>query len=92
MLEIRINNEPLDIPAGFSVEIEDTNPIFNERGSQSIPATVPASAKNERLLGFPSRIDTGRDPNQPEVIAVVSDGAYIRRGIANVTSAGVPKG
>lgn len=45
MLEIRINNEPLDIPAGFSVEIEDTNPIFNERGSQSIPATVPASAK-----------------------------------------------
>ncbi|WP_289299675.1 hypothetical protein [Duncaniella muris] len=92
MLEIRINNEPLDIPAGFSVEIEDTNPIFNERGSQSIPATVPASAKNERLLGFPSRIDTGRDPNQPEVIAVVSDGAYIRRGIANVTSAGRAKG
>ena len=92
MLEIRINNEPLDIPSGFSVELEDTNPIFNERGSQSVPATVPASKTNERLLGFPSRIDTGKDPNRPEGVAVVSDGAYLRRGMVNVTSAGRAEG
>lgn len=92
MLEIRINNEPLDLPVGFSVELEDTNPIFNERGSQSVPATVPASKINERLLAFPSRIDTGVDPNNPELIAVVSDGAYIRRGLVNVTSAGKTEG
>lgn len=92
MLEIRINNEPLDLPAGFSVELEDTNPIFNERGSQSVPATVPATPVNERLLAFPSRIDTGEDPNKPERVAVVSDGAYIRRGMVNVTTAGKAEG
>ena len=81
MLEIRINNEPLDLPAGFSVELEDTNPIFNKRGSQSVPATVPATSMNERLLAFPARIDTGEDPNKPERVAVVSDGAYVRRGM-----------
>lgn len=92
MLEIKIKNEPLDLPTGFSVQLEDTNPIFNERGSQSIPATVPASTINERLLGFPARIDTGSDPNRPEVVAIVSDGAYIRRGMVNVTSAGRAEG
>lgn len=92
MLEIRINNEPLDLPAGFSVELEDTNPIFNERGSQSVPATVPATSMNERLLAFPARIDTGEDPNKPERVAVVSDGAYVRRGMVNVTTAGKAEG
>lgn len=92
MLEIRINNEPLDLPAGFSVELEDTNPIFNERGSQSVPATVPATPVNERLLAFPTRIDAGEDPNQPERVAIVSDGAYVRRGLVNVTTAGVAEG
>lgn len=92
MLEIRINNEPLDLPAGFSVELEDTNPIFNERGSQSVPATVPATPLNERLLAFPARIDTGEDPNKPERVAVVSDGAYVRRGMVNVTTAGKAEG
>lgn len=92
MLEIRVNNEPLDLPAGFSVELEDTNPIFNERGSQSVPATVPATSVNERLLAFPTRIDAGEDPNQPERVAIVSDGAYIRRGLVNVTTAGVAEG
>lgn len=92
MLEIRIDNEALDLPGGFSVELEDTNPIFNERGSQSVPATVPATRVNERLLDFPGRIDTGRDPNRPERVAVVSDGAYVRRGMVNVTSAGRAEG
>lgn len=92
MLEIRINNEPLDLPAGFSVELEDTNPIFNERGSQSVPATVPTTPLNERLLAFPARIDTGEDPNKPERVAVVSDGAYVRRGMVNVTTAGKAEG
>lgn len=92
MLEIRLNNEPLDLPAGFAVEVEDTNPVFNERGSQSWPATVPATPANQRLLGFPARIDAGEDPNRPERVAVVSDGAYIRRGLVNVTSAGMSEG
>ena len=88
MLEIRVKNESLDMPPGFTVGVEDTNPIFNERGSQSIPVTVPATKRNDRLLGFPSRIDTDVAPNHPGQVAVVTDGAYRRRGVVNVTSAG----
>lgn len=92
MFSILINNEPLDLPVEFSADIEDTNPIFNDKGSQSLPLTVPATGRNQRLLGFPARIDTATDPNKPEIVATVVDGAYIRRGKINVTSAGLKDG
>ena len=91
-MEIITKGEPLDLPLGFSIEIEDSNPIYNEYGSQSVPATVPATRRNNRLLSFPARIDTGVDPNNPEYVAAVQDGAYIRRGAMNITEAGKKEG
>lgn len=87
-MEIRIKGEALDLPSGFSVEIEETNPLYNDRGSQSIPATVPYTGRNNRLLDFPGRLDTDIAPNNPERTVLVCDGAYIRRGKLNVTDAG----
>ncbi len=91
-MEITINGEALDLPSGFSIEIEDSNPIYNDRGSQSIPATVPATSRNNRLLSFPARLDTGTAPNFPEQAATVKDGAYIRSGAMNITEAGKKEG
>lgn len=92
MVTIKTEGEALDLPAGFSIAIEDSNPIFNDRGSQSIPATVPATRRNCRLLKAPFRIDTDTDPNLPERKAVVSDGPYTRSGIMNITEAGKREG
>lgn len=92
MIQIKTGGESLDLPAGFSIEIEDTNPIFNERGSQSIPATIPATRRNIALLDAPHRIDSGTDPNDPGREADVVDGAYIRRGTMNITEAGKSEG
>lgn len=92
MIQIKTKGEALDLPAGFSIEIEDSNPIFNDRGSQSIPATVPATRRNIRLLDAPHRIDAGNDPNLPERTAEVIEGAYIRRGAMNITEAGKTEG
>lgn len=92
MIQIKTKGEALDLPSGFSIEIEDSNPIFNDRGSQSIPATVPATRRNIRLLDAPHRIDAGIDPNFPERTAEVMDGAYIRRGTMNIAEAGKAEG
>lgn len=92
MLKIKTGGEAIDLPSGFSIEIEDSNPIFNDRGSQSIPATVPATRRNIRLLGAPHRIDTGFDPNFPEQSAEVVEGPYIRSGVLNITEAGKKEG
>jgi len=92
MIQIKTKGEALDLPSGFSIEIEDSNPIFNDRGSQSIPATVPATRRNIRLLDAPHRLDAGIDPNLPERSAEVMDGAYIRQGTMNITEAGKEEG
>ncbi len=91
-MEIIVDGEVLDLQSDFSIEIEDTNPIYNDRGSQSIPATVPATRRNSLLLGFPQRIDAGSDPNLPERSVEVRDGGYIRSGKLNVTDAGRDEG
>lgn len=92
MIQIRTNGEALDIPSGFSIDIEDTSPIFNDRGSQSIPATVPATRRNIRLLDAPHRIENDMDPNLPQRQAEVIAGSYIRRGVINLTEASRKEG
>lgn len=92
MIEIQTNGQTLDLPDNFSIDIEDSNPIFNDRGSQSIPATVPASRRNIKILDFPTRLETGVEPNNPERVATVFNGPYHRRGTMNITSAGKEDG
>ena len=88
MLQIQIKNTPLDLPQDFAFSVEDTSPIFNDRGSQSLPATVPLSGRNCLLLDAAHRLDAGADPNSPEKTATVIDGPITRRGTLNVTDAG----
>lgn len=92
MIEIQTNGQTLDLPDNFSIDIEDSNPIFNDRGSQSIPATVPASRRNIKILDFPTRLEAGVEPNNPERVATVFNGPYHRRGTMNITSAGKKDG
>lgn len=90
-MEILINGENLDVAKELSIAIEESNPIYNDRGTQSLPITVPLTKRNNRILQFPARIDTGADPNAPQRTARVIDGAYMRSGVVNITEAG-PEG
>lgn len=87
MIKILIKGEALDLPEGFSMAVEDTNPIFNDQGSQSIPATIPPTRRNNRLTGHPGRVDNSDNPNDPERTCIIENGAYQRRGTLNYTSA-----
>ena len=87
MIKILIKGEALDLPEGFSMDVEDTNPIFNDQGSQSIPATIPPTRRNNRLTDYPGRVDNSENPNDPERTCIIENGAYQRRGTLNYTSA-----
>lgn len=91
-MEIRKNGKTLDLGPDFSMQIDDTNPIFNELGSQSVPATVPVTRRNMELMDGIHRTDGGVNPNLPEESVDVIDGAYMRRGTLNVTEAGRKEG
>lgn len=91
-MKIEISGQALDLSDNFGIDIEDSNPIWNEIGSQSVPATVPATPRNCLLLDFPNRVDAGVHPNAPMRTACIKDGAYIRSGKLNITEAGKIEG
>lgn len=75
-----------DLPKDYSIEIEDTSPIYNDRGSQSIAATLPTTKTNIGLVNHINRIDTDQAPIADARVNI-SDGAYHRTGKMNITQA-----
>lgn len=87
MLKIETSKGVLDLGGELSLQVEEKSPVMNERGSQSLPATVPATAHNMLIMGFPHRLDGVEAPMGDDKSCVVSDGVYHRRGIINLVSA-----
>ena len=76
-MALRISNASgtFDLSKDFSTEIEDSSPIYNERGSQSIAATIPGTKNNFRLNGHIQRTDIDSAP--------VADERGRRRGVSS---------
>lgn len=53
-MEIENKRGILDMEPKASLEIEKTNPLFNEQGSASLPFSIKNSPHNNYILGFPS--------------------------------------
>lgn len=85
-LKISIGEEFLDLPRDYSLEWDIISPIFNERGSQTAPLTLPATPHNRRLLCHPGRIDAAirRDVRD----GVFADGVFVRRCKINLVGVG----
>ncbi len=85
-LTISTKKGTYDVPKDFSIEIENLSPIYSEKGSQSISATLPASKHNMEMVGHLHRIDISKAPEK-DVAATIADGIYRRTGKQNITSA-----
>lgn len=84
-LKIANHKGTFDLPSSFSIEIEETSPVYNERGSQSATATLPCSPVNCKLTNHIYRIDNNQAPTQDDRV-VISDSIYQRFGKMNVTA------
>ena len=87
MIRITVAGEDIDLPKGFTLSIEETSPIFNDIGSQSIAVSLPDTLRNRRILGFPRRPDASGSHASTSVGCTVISGAYMRTGILNTDSA-----
>lgn len=92
MVSIEINGTPLDLGEDATIDIDENSPIFNSYGSQSLPLTVPATPANRRALGFPDDPMSATAPNSPRRPALVTCGAFVRRGLVNVDEASLSDG
>lgn len=92
MLKIKTNKGYLDLGGDFTVQIDEKSPIMNDRGSQTVPVTVPVTTNNAGITGFAHRLDMGVKPMNEDQTCTVLDGVYKRTGKINIVSAGRTEG
>ena len=56
-MKLTTNNGELDLPIDFSFEVELNNPFFSDEGDATIPATIPATPNNLKVLDNIHRVD-----------------------------------
>ena len=67
--------EPFHLDPDTQLEVERTNPFFNDVGEQTLPVTLPDSERNRTLLGYPGDLANSRKPEQ-NLDATIHDGEY----------------
>lgn len=92
MTKIETSRGYLDLSSQFRIDIEETNPAINDRGSQSIPVTVPCTPQNAKIFGQAHRVDMAARPLSDDDSCTISDGVYLRRGKIHLVSAGRAEG
>lgn len=75
---MRITNlnksEDYNLRPDTRIEVERTNPFFNDYGEQTAPLELPSSERNRRLLDFPDTF--GRRSKMSAVDVAIQDGEY----------------
>lgn len=71
---------------GTTLQIERTNPFFNEYGEQSLPVDLPDTPVNRELTGHPEDLANSARPNSGVQVEII-DGEYHVRAEQHVLSA-----
>ena len=66
--------EAYNLKPDTQIQVERTNPFFNEYGEQTTPLELPASERNRRILGFPDSF--GQRVKIKPVDVTIKDGEY----------------
>jgi hypothetical protein len=74
------------IPNDFELEIEDNNPLLSEKGSRSVPVSLPGTPHNLAILGNPQRIAI-KERQTVEYNAVIQEGVFRKTGRQIILSA-----
>lgn len=69
------SGKPYQLNPETQIEVERTNPFFNEWGEQTVPIDLPNSDYNRELLHFPDLTQHVRKPDQ-NIETYIQDGEY----------------
>ncbi|MBO6168497.1 MAG: hypothetical protein J6O51_00845 [Bacteroidales bacterium] len=85
-MKLRVPNGDLNLPEGFSFEIEQNSAFFSDDGAASVAATIPATPADLAALERPTRI--ARNTRFANLFpAILSAGAFQKKGTLVVESA-----
>lgn len=66
--------EAYQLSPDAQMEVERTNPFFNNWGEQSVPMSLPDTPHNRRILGYPDQL--GNTQKMQRVNASIQDGEF----------------
>lgn len=69
------NGQAYQLKPGTQLEIERTNPFFNEWGEQSLPIELPDTDLNRKLLGYPDMLSNCNKVSS-KIESIIQDGDY----------------
>ena len=75
-----------DLEPDTVLDMERTNPFFNEQGEQSLPVDIPATEKNRNILGFADQIGSNKR-GAIRTNATIIDGSFVATGRQAILSA-----
>lgn len=76
--------EVFDVPAGFTLEIKNTSPVFTKLGSKAVTSSLPKSPHNIRLFGYSNHPENSRKITE-KMPVLVSFNSYHREGMLYLT-------
>ncbi len=65
---------PYQLKPGTQLEVERTNPFFNEYGEQTTPLELPDTDQNRIALGYPDQLGSNNKP--ADISVLIEDGDY----------------
>ncbi|MFA5816668.1 MAG: hypothetical protein WC865_13730 [Bacteroidales bacterium] len=90
MIQLIINNEPVDLNENSSISITEESPVFEKDsipGGFSFPFELPASPRNNRILSHPGRIQSAFQGGFNLPFQLYLDGRLIGTGTATIQKA-----
>jgi hypothetical protein len=78
--------EVFDLPKDYVIEVTKTNPLFTNKGSQTVPISFPPTGKNRQLTEYAYRPDKAQRPSAT-IKVVVDNGTVRQRGLLAVQTA-----
>lgn len=72
---VHSSGKELKLNPGTVLEMERSNPFFNEYGEQSLPVKLPSDDYNRKILGFPDDM-AGVNKMPSRADATIQDGIY----------------
>lgn len=90
-MNLRLQRGEISLPKDFRFDISANNPFFSNEGSASVPATLPATPGNRRLLESPENHNAAKLYSRHKE-AIISHGVYSKRCRLVVDSASISGG
>jgi hypothetical protein len=90
VIQLIINNEPVDLNEDSSINITEESPVFEKDsipGGFSFPFELPASPRNNRILSHPGRIQSAVQGGFNLPFQLYLDGRLIGTGTATIQKA-----